>query len=292
MSAFDAFNPVAAFLWFAAAAAFPMFMTDPVIIALSLVSAVALCTVLRSRGNARTHLLYLALFLLMTAVNPLFQHRGATVLFVLNDNPVTLESLLYGAVASAMVVSVLYWFRSFSRIMTGDKLLYLFSAFSPKLALLFSMTLRYIPLFGQQAKKVSAAQKALGLYNEDTLPDRIRGGARVFSVMVTWALENGVITADSMAARGYGIGRRTRFSLFAFKKSDAVLTALTLVLSGCVIFASARGAMDCAFYPVFAPAARTALSALGRAAYALLAFLPTCIEIGGSVKWRCLKSRI
>ena len=104
-----------------------------------------------------------------------------------------------------MIVSVLYWFRTLTHIMTSDKLLYLFGSVSPKLALILSMTLRYIPLFRSQIRKTQQAQKALGLYKEDSIPDNIRGGIRIFSVMVSWALENGVITADSMTARGYGL---------------------------------------------------------------------------------------
>ena len=55
--------------------------------------------------------------------------------------------------------------------------------------------------------------------------DDIVGGGRVFSATATWALEYGIVTAASMEARGYGVGRRTRYSPYAFKHADIVLTA-------------------------------------------------------------------
>lgn len=292
MRPFDACNPIAVLIYFVLAAGFPMFLMNPAIAALSFCASVSLFVARNGMKSMRSHGFYLLMLLVMTILNPLLQHNGVTVLFVMNDNPVTLEALIYGAVSALSIVSVIYWFRSFSQIMTSDKLLYLFSTVSPKLALLLSMTLRYIPLFAAQAKKVNASQKALGLYKEDNIIDSIRGGLRVFSVMVTWTLENGIVTADSMSARGYGIGRRTRFSLFRFRKSDTLLAVVSLCLSLALAAAIRYGALDCNYYPAFSCAARTRLSDLATLFYALLAFLPSFIEIGDKIKWHCLKSGI
>ena len=292
MKTFDRSEPIAVFLYFMAAAGIAMFLTEPVILSLSLAGSVSFFLVRNGRRGMRSHAVYLIAFIVMTLINPLFSHRGATVLFVLNDNPVTLESLLYGAVSAGMVVSCLYWFRSFTQIMSSDKLLHLFAAVSPKTALLVSMVLRYIPLFAKQASRVNASQKARGLYRENNIIDSIRGGMRVFSVMVTWTLENGIVTADSMSARGYGTGRRTSFSRYRFTGSDAALLALTVILSAVVILAASGGDLEYSFYPVFRAGPRTAMTAAGYAAYALLAFLPTIIETGDMIKWRCLKSGI
>lgn len=291
MKSFADYNPITIFIYFAAVSALPMFCANPTLAALSLCGAAALY-VLRGGARLRDAAVYAALFAVMAIVNPIFYHNGATVLFVAGDNPVTLEAAVYGVVASAVIVSVLLWFRSFSRIMTSDRLLYLFGRVSPKLALLLSMALRYIPLFGAQAKRVNDAQKALGLYKDDNIVDDIRGGTRVFSVMVSWALENGIITADSMTARGYGIGRRSFFAIYRFTRGDAALLCVTLALFAAAAAGVVAGAVTFTYYPVIVPPGNRLAETAVYAAYALLAFLPGLIEAEESVKWKYLQSKI
>lgn len=288
MRRLERLNPIAVAIYFLLVSGRIMFSMDPVLLCCSLIGALMLHVVLCGFGQKKQHLYSLALFTVMTIINPLFNHNGATVLFVMNNNPVTLEALLYGVAAAGMILAVIYWFRSFSQIMTSDKLLYVFGGISQKLALLLSMTLRYVPLFSTQAKKISQSQKALGLYKEDNIVDSFRGGLRIFSVMVTWTLENGIITADSMTARGYGTGRRSRYSLFKWRKEDVLFVLLSVLLCG-VSFAFDSGF---AFYPVIQSLDFSGGVAAGYLAYGILSLLPVIMEGKEVLKWRILTSRM
>ncbi|MBQ6646949.1 MAG: energy-coupling factor transporter transmembrane protein EcfT [Clostridia bacterium] len=290
MKAFDRFNPITVFVYFAFAAGIAMFSMDPVLLGLSMLGAVLLFCLRTEQRQTRTHLFSLFLFVTLTVINPLFQHNGVTVLFVLNDNPVTLEALLYGANAAGMIVGVLYWFRSFSDIITSDKLLYLFGSISSKLALMVSMALRYVPLFRRQARKTDAAQRALGQYRNDNVIDSIRVKLSVFSIVVSWALENGIVTADSMAARGYGLKKRSFFSLYRFGRKDFALLLCVLVAGGLTALLMGRGALDFAFYPRLTALTLSPERIAAYIAYGLLALLPSAIEIGDSIKWQYLRS--
>ena len=292
MRAFDRLNPFTVFVYFAFAVGIAMFCMDPVLLLCQLAGAVLLFCLRTETKQRSIHLFSLFLFVTLTLINPLFQHNGVTVLFVLNDNPITLEALLYGANAACMIVGVLYWFRSFSAIITSDKLLYLFGRVSPKLALMISMALRYVPLFREQARKTDTAQRALGQYRNDNMIDTIRVKLSVFSILVGWALENGIITADSMAARGYGLGRRSYFSPYRFEKKDAALMTATFLLGGTVAAMMALGKVDFAFYPQTTLLVLTPGRLCAYIAYAILALLPSLIEIGDSIKWQCLRSKM
>ncbi len=283
-------NPIAVFLYFLMAAGLVMFQMNPVMIALSLVGALLFLFV--SGQKKRLLCWLLVLFLGALILNPLFYHNGKTVLFVLNDNPITLEAVIYGAVSGVMLAAVMLWFSHFSSMMTADKLLYLFGAFSPKLSLMLSMTLRYIPLFAAQTKKVNDAQKGMGLYKEDNIIDRFRGGIRIFSVMVTWALENGIVTADSMTARGYGTGKRTFFKIFRFGAADAIFLGLTVLFAGLTIIGMAAGAVSVRYYPMFEMNTGTILTYISYVAYAALVMMPTFLEVGVRIKWKYLQSKI
>lgn len=292
MRPLEQYNPIVIAICFAACGGIAMFALHPVLTAISLAGALSFFFVRNGASHVRSHLIYLLLFAIMALINPLFNHRGATILFLINHNPVTLEAMIYGVVAAAMLISVLYWFRIFSEIMTGDKLLYLFGSASPKLALILSMALRYIPLFTKQAKKINEAQRAMGLYREENLIDNTRGASRVFSVMVTWGLENGIVTADSMAARGYGVGRRTQYSQYRFCRADCWLLALIAVLTVIVIIGAALGATQAHWYPTVRMPRFDILACLTYAAYALLCMLPTALEIGDRIRWNYLRSKI
>ena len=132
----------------------------------------------------------IAVLLLGTVINPLVSSAGKTQLFFINDSPFTLEATVYGLFASVAIVGVIYWFRSYSDIMTSDKLLYIFGKLSPRLSLVLSMALRYAALLGEQRKKIRQTQISLGLYTDGNIIDRARGEIRVFSVLVSFALEN------------------------------------------------------------------------------------------------------
>lgn len=292
MRSFSEFDPVAVTVWFFSVVGVAMFCGHPLIMALSLAGAVLFFTVRNGTRHGRSHLFFALLFAVLALANPLISHNGATVLFVLNDRPVTLEALLYGVNSAAMIVGVLYWFRSFTQIMTSEKILCVAGTLSPKLALVLSMALRAVPMFARRARQVSDAQKAMGLYSEDNIIDDVRGRMRVFSIISTWALENGIITADSMSARGYGTGRRTQLRRFRFTAADGVFTAITLGLLGVVAAAVATDSLAFEFYPRIDISVTGALGICGVIAYGALVLLPVFIETEVSLRWKYLQSKV
>lgn len=290
MQSLDTCNPIAAAVYFLLTAGIAMFSMNPVILVLSLVGALLFHFFKYGFKNPKSHLFSLALFAVMALINPLTTHNGATVLFVMNDKPVTLEALIYGIAAAAMIISVLYWFRSFTEIMTSDKLLYLFGALSPKLALILSMALRFVPLFGGQIKKTEQSQKALGLYKEDNLTDTFKGKLKVFGIIITWGLENGIITADSMTARGYGTGKRSHFSVFVWNFRDVCLLLLTVLFFFITLFGLKN--TEFTYYPNFYLSAPSPEALMGYISYGLMVLLPTIFEAKELLKWKYLKSKI
>ena len=289
MRRFSEHNPIAIAVYYAAVISITMFSSDPVITAISLLSSV-LTYCLYARGSARVHLFSLLLFLVLTVVNPLIVHNGATVLFYLNSRPITLEATLYGANAAAMITATLYRLRSLTHDLSSDQVMYLFSRFSPKLALLLSMSLRYVGLFKIRYRKISAARRALGLYRDGNLIDAVRGRLMVLSVLITWSLENGVYTALSMDARGYGSRRRSTFALYRFRVRDLLLLLLTLAFTAL----SAAGLIGSGFtyYPELVCEPLSPLRLAGRIAYAILGVLPVIINTKEAIRWRILLSRI
>ena len=105
-----------------------MFLMHPVSLAISLASALVYAVYLNGRRAVRFSLLYMLPMMVAAAlVNPAFNHEGATILTYLpSGNPLTLESILYGAAAAAMLAAVVTWFSCYTAVMTSDKFVYLF----------------------------------------------------------------------------------------------------------------------------------------------------------------------
>ena len=292
MRSFSDYHPIVIAVWFFSVTGVAMFCNHPPLMAIALCGGVLFFGVRNGLSHGRTHLYFGLLFAVLALANPLISHNGKTVLFVLDHNPITLEAVLYGLNSAAMIVGVLYFFRSFSQIMTSEKLLCITGALSPKLSLVLSMALRSVPMFGKQSRKIADSQKAMGLFSEDNIIDDIRGRMRIFSILITWALENGIVTADSMAARGYGTGRRTQMRRARFFAADWLFLGLTLGLVSLCSAAVGAGRLKFEFYPQLRAASPGFLGIAGIFAYAVLVMLPLINETGVKLKWKRLMSEI
>lgn len=292
MRSLSEYHPAVTALYFFALAVLLAVIRHPVLTLIGFVGSVVLFFLEAGAAKKRIHFFALAVVLVASILNPLVSHHGSTVLFVVNDRPFTLEALLYGVFSAVLLAAVIYLFAVFSKIMTEDKLFCIFGLFSPKLALVFCMALRYIPILGKDAVGIDRAQREAGFCVADNLIDKIRAKLRVFSALTTGALENGAVTADTMASRGYGVARRRSFSFFRFTKRDAILLAVILLLAGGVVFCALRGALHYDFYPLTESVDLSGLSVVGYVLFALLAALPSALCILEKIKWNCLTSKI
>ncbi len=289
MRLFSDINPFILFIYFIIVSFFPMFCENGIIYFISFLGAFSYFIFLNGKNESKTHFFYLILFLILTFINPIISHNGETVLLVINNSPITLEAFIYGFFSALLIVSILYWFRIFSLIMNTDKILYIFDKFSTKFALIISMSLRYIPLIKSHIKKINHGLKITSEYNNDNIIVKFKTGIRIFSSTVTWILENGIITAESMEARGYGIGKRSRYNNYPIIKADVFFGLISLILFFCSLLFLIN--VDFIFYPKFA-VIDSDFSTIGYMIYLLLVYLPFIIDLKENVKWKYLERKI
>ncbi|HBT64183.1 MAG TPA: hypothetical protein DEB10_05935 [Ruminococcaceae bacterium] len=289
---FSTFHPVSFLIYFICVIVIVMFAGNPVFYILSLIGAVGFYAFQAKRRFWHDLLFYILAFIIIALANPLLSHKGMTILFFLNDNPITFEAIAYGVALAAMMIATLCWFQSFSVIMTSDKLFHLFGRAVPGLSIILSSALRYIPLFRSQSKKIMNLQTAMGLYSKGSYIDGASGTMRVFSAMVTWSLENAIDTADSMKARGYGQPGRTLFSIFRFRLRDLQLIIVSVILFAITILGIAFGYSEFSFYPKLSTISVAPEAIICYAAYGLFALLPLLYEIKENIRWIYCKSKI
>ena len=285
---FAGYHPAINLLYFVAAIGFAMFFTHPVCLAISLLCAFTYSVYLNGKRAVRFNLIYMLPLLVFAALlNPMFNHQGGTILAYLpNGNPLTLESVLYGVSASVMLVTVISWFSCFNVVMTSDKFVYLFGKIIPALSLILSMALRFVPRFKAQIKVISNAQKCVGRdASSGNLLRRMKHGIKILSIMVTWALENAIETADSMKGRGYGLPGRTAFSIFRFDRRDWRALLYILVCSAAVLAGNFTGAYRFRYFPTIKGEWTGATLVVFAAYFALCAF-PIIVNAKEDMVWK------
>ncbi len=289
---FSGYHPIVNFTYFVLVLVCSMFFMHPVCLAISLSCSFTYSIMLNGKRAVKFNLLYLLPLLLVSAlINPAFNHEGVTILAYLpSGNPLTLESIAYGIAAACMMVSVISWFSCYNAVMTSDKFIYLFGRIIPALSLIFSMVLRFVPKFKAQIKVVSNAQKCIGRdVSNGGVIQRAKHGITILSIMVTWALENAIETADSMRSRGYGRPGRTSFSIFTFDSRDKK-AMLSIGFAGIyTVIGAGLGGMDYRFFPSMKGTGLSLYSVSVFAAYLILCAIPIVMEFWEDRKWRATR---
>jgi energy-coupling factor transport system permease protein len=162
------------------------------------------------------------------------------------------------------------------------------------------MSLRFVPRFAAQIKVISDAQRCIGRdIRSGGIVKRARHGIRILSILITWALENAIDTADSMKSRGYGLRGRTAFSIFRFTRRDKYALAFLMLFGGYVLVGVYSGELRFLYYPMIGrpwclestspqePFTPYLISLFG--AWFVLAVMPVFINAKERIKWKRLQ---
>lgn len=290
---FKKYHPLVNFLYFTLVLAFSMVLTHPIAQGISM--ACALCYAVQCEGKKATlfSIKFCLPMLLLTAfINPAFNHEGVTILLYFpTGNPLTLESILYGLSAGAMLATVLMWFRSFNRVITSDKFIYLFGRIIPAMSLVLSMTLRFVPKFKAQMDTVVEVQRSIGRdVSTGSLWQRTKTAITILSIMITWALENAIETADSMKSRGYGLKGRSAFSIYRFDDRDKIALAWFGFCGMYLVSGTIASAFGFRYFPSIRYASLHVVTLSFHLVYLMLCATPIFLNDLEDRKWKAIVS--
>lgn len=290
----DSLHPVVPFVFFLGAVVLSVLVTQPLLQLVDLLLAAGLYGCLRGRTAGRALVALVPVLLVLTAVNPLFNTQGETVLFTWwGGRPYTAQALAFGASTAAMFATVLLWFFSFNIVMESDKLTYLFGGLAPALTLVFTMVLRLVPTYQRKAGEIAAARGGIGRSAaRGSLRQRVRSGTAQLSALVSWALEGSIVTADSMRSRGYGAGRRTHFARYRFTGRDGAMLAVLVLLALGALASVAVGAQAMEWFPAIAFPPVTPWGMVGTLCFGAFLAAPLVLDRWEVARWRISLSKI
>lgn len=228
-----------------------MITRHPLLLTLSFSISVVCGVFLMGMRNLR-RLFFLALPVLAftTLILPLFHHNGVTPLFYVNGLAVTREAVVFGLATSEMLLAVTQWCLVAGCLIDSEKLFYLTGRLAPSAGLTLVMVFRLIPRMREQFGQIQDGQKGLGRDMRNMPPGRkIRQLFREISVLISWTLENSVVTSTSMESRGYGIGRRSCFHLYRFTLEDGIWSCVLVLVYAGVMACCMAGAFQSFYFP-------------------------------------------
>ena len=282
----DYFHPAVTFFYSIVLAVMAMLFFNPVFIVLGFAfAALQYLIMCGGRRLAKQLLWSVPLSAVIAVFNPIVNHGGKTLLFYLFGNPVTLEATLYGVCSGGMLLTVFLWFGVYNRLVTPDRFMYLFSRLAPAASMLVTMTQRMVPMFSRRFFLISAVQKTLPQKSSGgRLKSRFTSGLKEISILLSWSMEEGLDTADSMKARGYGCAKRSAFSVYRFTRRDGAAFAVEATVAA-VCIAGYYSSVVISFYP------RIGMSfgaggIVAAAAYIVLAGALPVSEANWSLMWR------
>ena len=106
------------------------------------------------------------------------------------------------------------------------------------------------------------------------------------------ALEGGIVTGDSMRARGYGAAKRTSFMIYTMTALDWILLGIMVILAAIVIVFALLGSTAATYTPELSVAEVSGGHLVGLIAYCLFLLIPTVLHIKEAMQWHISRSKI
>ena len=141
---------------------------------------------------------------------------------------------------------------------------------------------------------IREVQRAIYEVYEKILVGKIRQLGKEVSILVSWSLESSIESADSMAARGYGLKGRTSYNLFKLRSADLLALFASIVLGGITTVSYAVGVNKLYYYPVIKVVESEPkwLEFAGFISFMTLLVMPLAIDLFGELKWKRSRSTI
>ncbi|HBJ16577.1 MAG TPA: hypothetical protein DDY90_08965 [Clostridiales bacterium] len=290
---FESCHPAVNFIFFAAALYGTVRFDHPVFLAIACASAFAYSVRRCGKRAAAVNLGFLPLILAFALYYSSYHHFGVTVLrqnFI--GNNLTVESFVCGLVIGLQFATLCMWLEAIFRVVTSDKVVYLFGRVSPRLSLFLTILLRFIPRIGREARKIDLARKGIGRgSNQGNLFRRICNCLRMFSMLITWMISALALESDSMRSRGSLLRGRTAFSIYRFDNRDrafviALFSGITLTAMGAIL-----GATTMFYNPRIIWKPLESVSAVTAAGYAAVCLLPMGLELWTEYRFQRARRR-
>ena len=305
---FSKYHPVTNLIYFILCFVSVFYINNPFVIFILLIVTV-MNNIISDKGKKlrSNAVFYIIISAAIFLVNPVFVNRGIIILFYMLGNPVTLESVVFGLKSALSLFTVLIMFNAFNIIINPEKFIYLFSRIFEQTAFVIMLGLRFIPTLRRRIAEISDISRVGTRHavSEQTIPSKftrtrravslqkkIKNAMNIILTLITWSLEDAVVTAQSMRSRGYGVNiksknGRTFYFIYKFTKRDALFIFFNITSFVLFLFTFMRYDVNFQIYPTFSSSVLIFNFEffINLGSLIVLFSLPIIIEITNRIKW-------
>lgn len=274
-----------------------LFYSHPIYIVFMLVFLISSFILLGENKKLKNALKYsLFMVLLIIIINPIVSNNGMTVIYrglklpIIGRFKITLEAVVYGIFMGLKLMSVTLVFLLYSALIDVDDSFGFFSKYAHKLTLTLSMTTNIIHRLRLEITRVRDVMVLRGAnLNEKNFFKRVKAYYPILKVVLISSLEGSINRAEALHSRGYGLGKRTLYSKLEFKSIDYIITGLSFVFLGLLIYGGITNKGSYSYYPVLDDYAYKDIVFL---AVMSMPMLINMVLIWGCKRWNFLKYKI
>ncbi len=243
--------PRAWLIWSLAAVTVALSTDNPVYRGLVALAALNVLLAWLPRGRRVRPLVVALLFAagIAALINVLAGHTGADVLARLPDDwplvggALTLESLAFGGALGLGLVAALLAVAPLSLVLEPHDVVDAMPGPLERTGIAVATSLNLVSGFGRTFTEVADAQRMRGWR-----PRGLRSWNEVLVPVVLTAIENSVLLAEAMEARGFGAGRRTSYAAGRWSGWDVAVVAASV--GAAAVFVVLRlGGVQIDWYP-------------------------------------------
>lgn len=289
---FSKMHPLTQFIFFIASIAAVIVNSNPVFAAVSLFFALFYRAMrIKSLKIIKEILLYILLVGIAALAVTLSCHNGKTVYLFINDNAITKEAIILGISYGLKLSAIVCWFSGMVNVMTAERLVFVLSRISSRLAVFVSRIMKFFPTMRQRYVSILKTQN--NIYSgHKNLKRKIHIRLRSISALVTWSIENSADNSDAMYARGYGLSGRTSFSIYSFRRLDYIIILLITYMLPFTMASGYFGMLEITLFPEIVYTGFNVTDILICGIWAVIMLIPCITEICEEYKWILLRSKI
>lgn len=218
-------------VWSLAAVTVAVSTDNPIYRALVALAALNVLLTWLPRGRSVRPLFFMLLFAagLAATVNVIAGHAGVDVIVRLPSDwplvggPITVESLAFGGALGLGLVAALLAVAPLSLVLEPHDVVDAMPAPLERTGIAVATSMNLVSGFGRTFAAVRDAQRMRGWK-----PRGLRSWNEVLVPVVLTAIEDSVLLAEAMEARGFGAGRRTSYAVTRWSRWDVAVTAAAL----------------------------------------------------------------